>query len=73
MSADGTSVNSGKDSGLIAQFQGQHEWVLFVWCFSHWLKLALKDSLKDFTKPVNESLMNVYYLQHKIVKKAMRA
>ena len=58
LSADGASVNSGKDSGLIAQIQAEHDWVLFVWCFSHRLELALKDALSDFTAPVDESLMS---------------
>ena len=30
LSADGASVNSGKDSGLIAQSQAENYWVLFV-------------------------------------------
>ena len=30
LSADGASVNSGRESGLIAQLQAEHEWVLFV-------------------------------------------
>ena len=61
LSADGASVNSGKDSGLIAKLQEENEWILFVWCFSHRLELALKDALADFTKPVDESLMHLYY------------
>ena len=69
LSADGASVNSGKESGLIAQIRAEHEWVLFVWCFSHRLELALKDALKDFTNPVDESLMHLYYLYHKSSKK----
>ena len=69
LSADGASVNSGKQSGLIAKLQDEHEWILFVWCFSHRLELALKDALADFTKPVDESLMHLYYLYHKSPKK----
>ena len=69
LSVGGASVNSGKDSGLIAQFQEEHEWVLFVSCFIHWLELALKDALQDFTKPVDESQMNLYYLYNKLLKK----
>ena len=69
LSADGASVNSGKDSGLIAKLQEENEWILFVWCFSHRLELALKDALADFTSPVDESLMNLYYLCHKSSKK----
>ena len=46
--SDGANVNSGLKSGLITQFQenGLH-WVAFVWCLSHRLELALKDSLAD--------------------------
>ena len=69
LSADGASVNSGKDSGLIAKLQEENEWILFVWCFSHRLELALKDALADFTNPVDESLMNMYYLYQKSSKK----
>ena len=69
LSADGASLNSGKESGLIAQIRAEYEWVLFVWCFSHRLELALKDALKDFTDPVDESLMHLYYLYHKSSKK----
>ena len=69
LSADGASVNSGKDSGLIAKLQEENEWILFVWCFSHRLELALKDALADFTKPVDESLMHLYYLYQKSSKK----
>ena len=69
LSADGDSVNSGRESGLIAQLQAEHEWVLFVWCFSHRLELALKDALGNFTSPVDEFLMHLYYLYHKSSKK----
>ena len=40
-----------------------------MWCFSHRLELALKDAIADFTNPVDESLMNLYYLYHKSSKK----
>ena len=67
--ADGASVNSGKDSGLIVKLQEENEWILFVWCFSHRLELALKDALAEFTKPVDESLTHLYYLYQKSSKK----
>ena len=35
LSAETASVNSGKGSGLTAQIQAEHGWVLFVWSFSH--------------------------------------
>ena len=46
LSSDGVSVNSGKKSGLISLFREQNEWITFIWCFSHQLELALKDSLR---------------------------
>ena len=49
LSSDGASVNSGKKSGLIRMFQEDYEWICFIWCFSHRLELALKDSLKNFS------------------------
>ena len=50
-----------------------HGWVLFIWCFSHRLKLALKDAFSDFTSPVDESLMHLYYLYQKSFQKVGRA
>ena len=63
LSSDNASFNSGKKPSLIAQLQKDHKWILFVWCFSHRLELALKDTLVD------ESLMNLYYLHRKSSKK----
>ena len=50
-------MNSGKKSGLISLFREEKKWVTFIWCFSHRLGLALKDSIA----PVDESLMYLYY------------
>ena len=69
LSSDGASVNSGKNSGLIRLFQEDYEWLCFIWCFSHRLELALKDALKDFIDPVDESLRHLYYLYQKSSKK----
>ena len=69
LSADGASVNSGKDSDLIAQIQVEHGWVLFVWCFRYRLELALKDALSDLTSPADEPFMHSYYLYQKSSKK----
>ena len=46
LSSDGANVNCGKESGLIALIQEEHPWVVFIWCFSHKLEVALKYSLK---------------------------
>ena len=69
LSSDGASVNSGKHSGLIRLIQEEFPWVSFIWCFSHCLELALKDSLKSFIDPVDESLLHLFYLYKNSSKK----
>ena len=45
LASDGASVNSGVKTGLAVKFrESGQEWLLFVWCLSHRLELALKDS-----------------------------
>ena len=56
----GASINGDKNSGLTAKLQKEHNWVLFVWCFSHRSEQALRDAVGDFTSPVDESLMHLY-------------
>ena len=46
--SDGTWTNSGLKSGLITRLKEDFEWIVFVWCLSHRLELAMKDSLKTF-------------------------
>ena len=53
LSSDGASVNSGKHSGLIRLIRDKFPSVSLIWCFSHRLELALKDSLKSFIDPVD--------------------
>ena len=60
LSSDGANVNFGKKSGLIALLQEKRLWVVFIWCFSHRLELALKDALKQEFDPVSETLKNMY-------------
>ena len=55
LASDGASVNSGLKSGLITLFKEERPWITFVWCLSHRLELALKDSLTNFMAPVDES------------------
>ena len=69
LSSDGASVNSGKKSGLIVLLRQEYEWVSFIWCFSHRLELALKDALKVFIKPVDDSLIHLFYLYKNSSKK----
>ena len=47
LSADGTSANGSKDSGLIAKILAEYGLVLFLWNFSYRLELALNDALSD--------------------------
>ena len=68
-SLNGVPVNRGKISGLIPLFQEDHSWVYFIWCFSHHLEVALKDTLKEFLTPVDKSLHRLYYFYQKSSKK----
>ena len=68
LSSDGASVNSRKHSGLIRLIQ-EFPWVSFIWCFSHRFELVLKDSLKSFIDPVDESLLHQFYLYKNSSKK----
>ncbi|XP_066928483.1 zinc finger protein 862-like [Clytia hemisphaerica] len=70
LASDGASVNSGIKTGLAAKFREDGlEWLVFVWCLSHRLELALKDSLDDVLAPVKKSLTNLFYLYQKSSKK----
>ena len=70
LASDGASVNSGVKTGLAVKFRepGQ-EWLLFVWCLSHRLELALKDALADEMKPLKKCLTSLFYLYEKSSKK----
>ena len=69
LASDGALVNSGKNSGIIRLLQEDFPWVSFIWCFSLQLELALKDALKDFIDPVDESLCHLFYMYKKSSKK----
>ena len=70
LASDGASVNSDLKNGLIAKFRDSGmEWVAFVWCLSHRLELALKDSLSDHMNDISASLVNLFYLYNKSSKK----
>ena len=73
LSSDGASVNSGKKSGLVSLFREQNEWITFIWCFHHRLEFTLKDALKEYTSPVDESLMHLFCLYKNSSKKKQRA
>ena len=69
MGSDGASVNSGGVKGLIMHFRVAYPWVVFVWCVSHRLELAIKHGLKDIMEPIDTCLRNLYYLYEKSSKK----
>ena len=69
LSADGASVNAGGNTGLIVLLRQRCPWLVFVWCLSHRLELAMKHALKDLIEPIEKCLMNLYYLYEKSSKK----
>ena len=69
LSSDRASGNSRKKLVLIFLFREQNEWMTFIWCFSHRLELALKDSLKDYISPIDESLLHLFNLYKNSSKK----
>ena len=58
-------MNSGMKLGLISLLKEDYDWISFVWCFSHRLELGLKGSLDEFIKPLDKSLIHLYYLYKK--------
>ena len=70
--SDGASVNSGKDSRLVQQFQEEFPYLVFIWCFSHRLERSLEDALKYDMEPINTSLMHLFYMYGKSLKKTCK-
>ena len=59
LASDGESANSGVKSGLAAKFcETGIPWLVFVWCLSHRLELALKDNLEKVMEPIKKCLTN---------------
>lgn len=70
LGADGASVNSGDKGGVRALLEEDMPWVVYMWCMSHRLELALKSALADtFFESVNKMLLNLYLLFYKSPKK----
>ena len=67
--SDGTNTNSGLKTALITKLKDDISWIQSIRCVSHRLKLSMKDALKEFMKPVDDSLVHLYYLFKKSSKK----
>ena len=72
--ADGASVNMGSREGVIAilrkEFPWKFPWIIFNWCLSHRLELAVKEALNGtMFDVIDEMLLNIYYLYEKSPKK----
>ena len=63
--SDGPSVNCGNNSRLSTLLQEVLPWIFFIWCFSHRVKLTLKDALNNFIETNETTLQHVYYLYKK--------
>ena len=60
--SDGASVNCGNNSRLIRLLQEVLPWIFFIWCFSHQVKLTLKDALNNFIETNETTPWHLYYL-----------
>ena len=62
LASDGASVNCGNNSRLIRLLQEVLPWIFFIWCFSHRVKLTLKDALNNFIETNETTPRHLYYL-----------
>ena len=70
LASDGATVNSGTKAVLAVKFrEAGASWLVFVWCMSHRIELALKDSLGDAMQPIKKSLTALLYCYEKSSKK----
>lgn len=67
--SDGASTNSRIFNSLVALLQQDCPWLVFIWCTSHRLELALKDSLKAAVQMAEDSLRDLYYVYYHSSKK----
>ena len=68
--ADGSSVNIGNKNGVKEKLREIMQWLIFNWCLSHQLELAIEESLKGTGfGDVDEMLLGLYYLYDKSPKK----
>ena len=67
--ADGANVNKGCKAGVMAGLSCS-PWLVFIWCLSRRLELAIKESLEDTKfKAIDEMLLQIYLLYENSQKK----
>ena len=62
---DGANVNKGCKTGMMVELNSLScsPWLVFIWCLSHRLELAIKESLEDTKfKAIDEMLLKIYLL-----------
>ena len=72
LASDGATVNSGTKVGLAVKFrEAGASCLVFVWCMSHRIEIALKDSLDNAMQPnaIQLSLTALSYCYEKSSKK----
>ena len=70
LASDSVSINSGIKSELAVKFrEAGVPWLVFVWCLSHRLELALEDHLEEVMEPVKKRFTNLFYCYEKYSKK----
>ena len=65
----GSACNIAQN-GLRGLVEAQLDWIFWMWCLAHHLKLAVKDALKGTTfDAVDDMLLKLYYIYEKSPKK----
>ena len=56
--------------GVQAIMKEEMPWIVFVWCMTHRLELAIQDALKDtFFDKIGDMVLRILYLHQKSPKK----
>ena len=67
--SDGAAASIAQGN-LKGPVEAQLEWMFWMWCFAHRLKLAVKDALKGTAfDAIDDMLLKLYYLYEKSPKK----
>ena len=68
--SDGASVNRGCNDSIKTRLREKSPWMVFIWCVTHRLELALSDALKTTEfQEVDDMLLKMYLLYKKAPKK----